>query len=606
MPSLNAALVLGGLTLALPLAAQAPRAPVSAPIGNIRYDVTFDAATAKARSLKVAMQFSVTGPGDVLLSLPSWTPGAYEVSNFARWVSNFSPTDAGGKTLRWDKLDYDTWRIRSAGAKSMTVAFDFEADTLDNAMSWSKPDFALFNGTNILLYPEGRGFGFPATVRIHTEPGWLVATGMHAGSEAGSYAEKNYHDLVDMPFFIGRYDLDSATANGHTLRLATYPAGTLTGSTRDSVWKDIVRMVPAESAVFGETPWDSYNVMMIFDSTFGGGSALEHQDSHVGVYTTNGLIGGPILASITAHEMFHSWNVKRMRPADMMPYRYDVPQPTVWLWVSEGITDYYADLTLSRGGIADSTAFFETTAGKISQVDQTAPVALEDASLSTWIHPTDGTGYLYYPKGSLAGFMLDIIIRDASNNKQSLDGVMQGVYRATYKAGRGFNGTDWWGAVSRAAGGKSFTDFNAKYVDGREPYPWDTILPLAGLRLVHDTLNEARLGISTAPDSNGTSRVTQVFPEGAAEASGMQVGDVLISLGDLKITTNDFGPAYRSMYNGKDGLDIPFVVRRGGQTVTLPGKVKLVPRVEDRMEPDPNANEKAARIRHGILTGTTN
>ncbi len=182
---------IASLVLATPLLAQASKAAVSAPISHISYDVTFDATTAKQKSLKVSMQFSVIGPGDVLLSLPAWTPGAYEVTNFARWVSNFTPT-AEGKPLGWDKLDYDTWRIHAAGAKAMTVAFDFQADTLDNAMAWSRPDFALFNGTNVFMYPEGRSLSFPATVQLHTEPDWLVATGMHRGAEAGSYAREEF------------------------------------------------------------------------------------------------------------------------------------------------------------------------------------------------------------------------------------------------------------------------------------------------------------------------------------------------------------------------------------------------------------------------------
>ena len=123
-----------------------------------------------------------------------------------------------------------------------------------------------------------------------------------------------------------------------------------------------------------------------------------------------------MLASITAHEIFHAWNVKRLRPADMVPYRYDRPQPTPWLWVSEGITDYYADLALVRGGVVDAGGFCAADDGEDREVADAPPVALEDASLSTWIHPTDGTGYIYYPKGSLAGFLLDIMIRDASDN----------------------------------------------------------------------------------------------------------------------------------------------------------------------------------------------
>src|SRR4029079_7140994 len=130
-------------------------------------------------------------------------------------------------------------------------------------------------------------------------------------------------------------------------------------------------------------------------------------------------------------------------------------QPTPWLWESEGITDYYADLALVRSRVIDSAQLMTLTWDKASTVSEAPPTALEDASLSTWIHPTDGTGYLYYPKGALAGLTLDIMIRDASDNKKSLDDVMRSVYTTTYKLGRGFTGQDWWGAVSAAAGGKS-------------------------------------------------------------------------------------------------------------------------------------------------------
>src|SRR5205814_5891769 len=138
--------------------------------------------------------------------------------------------------------------------------------------------------------------------------------------------------------------------------------------------------------------------------------------------------------------------------------------PTPWLWVSEGITDYYADLAEVRGGIVNDSGFLALTAGKINEVDAARRVSLEDASLSTWVHPVDGTGYIYYPKGSLAGFMLDILIRDASNNRQSLDNVMRELYATTYKQGRGFTHDDWWAAVGKAAGGRSFADFERSYI----------------------------------------------------------------------------------------------------------------------------------------------
>jgi predicted metalloprotease with PDZ domain len=594
----------------LPAAAHAQRqaaaAPVparSAPVANLRYEVTFDSASAAQQTLRVSVTLDVSGPGKVLLSFPSWTPGSYEIANFARFLSGFTAM-AGDKALDWDKLDYDTWRIDPAGARTIAVRFDYRAETLDNAVAWSRPDFAFFNGTNLFPYPEGRGFAFPATVTVKTQPGWLIATGMEPAPAAGTYREANYHDLVDKPFFVGRFDLDSLEVEGKWHRLATYPAGAMMGPSRSLLWDQIAKTVPKLAAVFQETPWRTYITMLVFTQEVGGGSALEHSNSHLGIYNP-GFIGTPLLASITDHEIFHAWNVKRLRPADMWPYDYAGPQETPWLWVSEGITDYYADLALVRGGVVDSAAFLGLTGDKMAQVAAEPPTALEDASLSTWIKPVDGTQYQYYPKGSLAGFMLDVLIRDGSDNRRSLDDVMRELYRSAYKKGRGFTATDWWPAVSRAAGGRSFTEFNARYIDGRDPFPFSDVLARAGLRQVSDTVREPRLGLATAQDSAGAVVVQQVQPGGVAQAAGVKAGDQLIALGDVAIMDPDFGTAFRSRFGKNEGDSLPIRVLRGTDTLTLHGVVRLVARVESKLAADPNASEKAKRVRSGLFTGAT-
>jgi predicted metalloprotease with PDZ domain len=349
-------------------------------------------------------------------------------------------------------------------------------------------------------------------------------------------------------------------------------------------------------------PFSSYLTLQVFDKEFGGGSALEHQRSHLGIYTPE-AIGQPWYMNITAHEMFHAWNVKRLRPAEMVPYRYDVAQPTPWLWVSEGITDYYADLTVVRAGLVDSAGFLALTNDKIFQVAQTVPVALEDASLSTWIHPIDGTGYLYYPKGSLAGFMLDILIRNASGNRRSLDDVMRAAYQGTYKAGRGFNGTDWWTAV-RTAAGKSFPTFNERYIDGRDPFPWDSILPLAGIRMAADTSHIPRLGVESRADS-GVVMVVNIQPDGPAADAGVQVGDQILSVGDVAMKDGASWDTFRARYSDKEGAELPIKVKRGGQTLTLTAKVKLATLIDPHLAFDPKAPALAVSIRNGIMTGRT-
>jgi predicted metalloprotease with PDZ domain len=463
-------------------------------------------------------------------------------------------------------------------------------------------DFAFFTGTNVFFYPEGRSFDFPATVNVRTESNWLIATGMPSAAAPRTYTSQNFHDLVDFPFFVGRFDFDSTQVSGKWIRLATYPSGFLAGQARADIWDALKKMIPPMVAVFGETPFSNYTVLQIADSSYGGASGLEHQNSHVNVISPFAL-GNPILHSLNAHEVFHAWNVKRLRPAHLWPYRYDVPQPTEWLWVSEGITDYYADISTLRGGVIDSIGFFSLTAGKIDHVNQTPVIALEDASLATWIGTIEDPDRIYYDKGSLAGFMLDIMIRDASDNARSLDDVLRELYRTSFKAGKGFTGEQFWGAVSTAAGGKSFTDFNSRYIDGREPYPWNTMLPLAGLRLMIDTLRFPVLGIVTLVDSGGV-RISSVDPGSPAFEAGVRAGDVLLGVGDIAVEDQEFGVKFRARYT-TEGAALPLRVRRDGRPLTLTGKVRHRMQFNARIVPDRTASAKAARIRAGILHGTT-
>jgi predicted metalloprotease with PDZ domain len=586
-------------------AAVAQRAPadssISAPVANLRYEVRADRPSLAARRLRVSTSFDVAGTTPVVLSLPAWTPGAYEISNFSKWVKGFGATQ-NGAPLRWEKLDYDTWRVFPVRSGAVTVQFDYTADTLDNAMSWTRPDFALFNGTNLFLYPEGRSLEFPATMIVRTEPEFLVATSMSPAGAPRTYRASNYHELVDMPVFVGRFDLDSATVAGKTVRYATYPVGSVSGVQRSMAWDQLRRVIPVQVSVFGDAPWASYTVMQIADSSYQGASGLEHADSHVDVVTPL-AIGSSFQPSLYAHEIFHAWNVKRLRPADLVPYRYDRPQPTGWLWVSEGITDYYADLSEVRGGVIEPSGFYALTAGKIGEIESTVPFALEDASVSTWVHPKDGTEYSYYPKGSLAGFLLDINIRDASDNKSSLDAVMRELYETTYKRGRGFTFTDFWGVVRRAANGRSFDDFYRRYVDGRDPYPWPEALRTIGLRLERDSI--PRLGVSTTPDATGTVRVTEVTAGGAAASAGVQTGDVLIRVGDIDVRDPNFGVQFRAAYAGKPGgAPLAIVVQRKGETLTLRGVLVYVPGTP-RLVEDQAAAPRAVRLRTGILRGTT-
>jgi predicted metalloprotease with PDZ domain len=591
------------LASASPLTAQSG-ASVSAPISGVAYRVTFTKASAADRVVTSEMSFNVSGSGPVVLSLPAWTPGEYEISNFARNVSSFTAAEAGAP-VGWEKMDPDTWRIHPAGAGRVTVSFEYQADTLDNGASWSRPDFLLFNGTNLFLYPEGQSTEFPATVDVVTEPDWKVVTGMPRSGPL-AYSAGNYHDLVDMPFFVGAFDVDSAQISGKWVRFASYPAGIVAGPARTEVWNSLKKVIPPEVKVFGEAPWRDYSVMQIVDSTYppGSGAGLEHQSSHVDIISP-ALLGTTIMPSLYAHEIFHSWNVKRLRPADMVPYRYDRMQPTKLLWISEGITDYYADLAEVRGTEVTPSEFYELARVKMHDVTALPPTSLEDASLSAWIKVRDGTEYVYYPKGSLAGMLLDVLIRDATNNGASLDGVMRSMYEATYKRDRGFTDAEWWAAVSKAAGGKSFDDFRRRYVEGREPFPYAQVFALAGLKVTEDSVRAPRVGVQTIQDSSGV-RVIDVAPGSSAADAGVRSGDYLISVGDVPVADPDFGSIFRPKYSrAAEGAPITIRIRRGSAQLDLPAKLQFAVSLEASIGEDPAATPKARAIRAGLWTGTT-
>ncbi len=597
------------LLVGTPVAAQSPTSAqnpdAGIPITAIRYEVKFDSSTAQSRTLEVSMSFAAASSGDVLLSLPAWTPGAYELGNYARFVTDFSAV-MGTDTLDWDKLDPDTWRVNVTRAGEAKVSFDYRADSLDNAMSWSKPDFAFFNGTNLFLYPESSSPDFAATVTVRTEQAWRVATGMTPGSTERAYSAANYHDLVDMPFFIGRFDIDSTRAAGKWLRFASYPAGSITTGARATILGQFAKFIPPQAAVFGEIPWDTYTVLQVNDPEFslGGAAGLEHQNSHLNI-VSSAVINNPFLVSLYAHEVFHAWNVKRLRPADMMPYSYSRPQPTTLLWMSEGVTDYYADLSELRGKVITPRGFYSVITRKIDDVADSPPTALEDASLSAWVHPVDGTDDIYYDKGSLAGLLIDILIRDASDNRGSLDTVMRELYGTTYKRGRGFTSADWWSAVSRASGGKSFADFERRYIDGRDPFPYDSVLPLAGVRLLVERTVQPSLGVAVSGDEEG-SRVVQVVVSGPGSTAGIRLGDYLLSIGGIDVADPAFTQKFNSKYAGvPPGSTIEVQVRRGTQRLTLTAPARFNTAEGRRVIEIPNAPEKAVRVRDGLLNGTT-
>lgn len=582
------------LALALLLLAAAPAA------AQVDYTVTVEDPS--TRTARIAAELPATGASTVV-SLPAWTPGHYEIANYARYVSGFSATDRAGRALDWEKTDKDTWRIASSGADRVVVAFEFLADTVNLSGSILFEDFGIFNGTNLFVYPE-TGFDFASTVTFDLPAGWEIATGLTKTAE-GRYAAPDYDTLVDAPTFVGHFGIDSTRVDGVPIRLAVYPAEHVSTEWGRGTLDALGRIAEYMHDFWGGVPYDDYTTLIYLSpEDLGWAGGLEHANSHFDVLPVQAAVPQalPFIVSLYSHEYVHAWNVKRVRPAEMWPYDYAAEQFTPLLWVSEGITDYYGDLTLARTGLWTGEQLWASFAQAAQAVESEPPTAVEDSSLETWIDPIDVPSQFYYSKGKLLGFLLDAMIRDATDGEASLDDVMRRLYTERYQAGRGFTTDDVIDFVDDHVDPDAVREFYDWYVDGRDPLPLTETL--ARIALVYESVTEdlPYLGVGAGPGPGGEIVVTGVTPESAAAAAGVEEGDVLVSVGEIQIAgAPDWGETFRARYAGRAGDPLPIVVMRDGAEVRLEGVVRTRPRTEVTLEPDPGASERAVGLRDGLL-----
>jgi len=570
----------------------------------VRYEVSVPAPT--TRLFHVKAEFPAATRDTLVVSLPAWSPGNYTIQNYARYVRHFAAKNAAGQGLFWDRLDKDTWRIAAHRSDRVTVEFDYLADSIDLSLARVDGDFAELLGTNLFLYEAGQ-LDRPAEVQFTLPSGWRVTSAL-PGSGNGPYRAANYHELSDAMTFIGHYSLDSIAVDGKYIRIAVWPAADYTPAVAQAMRDAIGKQAAVENRLMGGPPYDAYTVFFNVihgPVSFGGG--LEHSASQFDIMPANAFADpeghlGDFMRPLLSHEMFHLWNVKRIRPAEMWPYDYHAEQFTPLLWWSEGVTDYYADLTNLRAGLWTEEQFLDNVQQNIDQVESAPePWSEEDGSVATWIEEVFvNSSQLYYPKGSLTGLLMDISIRDASDNRHSLDEVTRGLFTRYYHTGKGFRTSDLLGLL-KDAGMPNVEDFYQSYINGREPLPYQQVFAKAGITVASTTTSSPFLGVQMGSPQ---SVIVGVLPGGAAADAGVQAGDTLVSIGDVPVTpSGDWGPQFRDHYRGKAGQPLQIVVRRG-KPVTLTGTVRERTVTQYSLSLAKNPDPKAARIWHGMATGT--
>jgi predicted metalloprotease with PDZ domain len=400
--------------------------------------------------------------GPVLdLKMPAWMPGYYQVLDYAKKVEHFRALDGGGRELGWAKTSGNTWRVPHEPGMAITVEYDVKASTPFVAQPWLDSTRGYLAPAGIFMYIEGY-LHHPVTVEVRPGPSWhRVVTGLDTiAGKQHVFKAPDFDILYDSPILVGNLEeLTSFTVRGIPHYFIGYRLGDFD---RELFIKELKKVIEAGVNVIDDIPYRHYT----FLATGPGRGGIEHLNS-----TTIGFSGDALktaegrrrVLSFIAHEYFHHYNVKRIRPIALGPFDYQRENRTNMLWVSEGLTVYYEYLMVRRAGLMTGEALlhnfqsdmaaYENKPGHLYQ-------SLAQASYETWSNgPFGRTGdsvdrtISYYQKGPVVGLLLDLAIRHATKNKRSLDDVMRSLYQVYYQGKkRGFTDDEFRKTCENLAG----------------------------------------------------------------------------------------------------------------------------------------------------------
>lgn len=554
----------------------------------------------------------------VHLVMPAWAPGRYAIYDFAKNVQEFETEGAQGQRLPWTKLDKQTWRVdtRQAGG-TLKVRYRVFGNDLSGSFSQFDSSHANLNGPSAFMYVDGHKPD-PVTLTVEAPPKWKVISGFSASTDQRTFHAPNYDRLADTPLEISpECTLDEFQEQGKTIRVAvhSYDEDDTDGSKLLEGLKKIVR---SEMAVMPEPDLQHYTFIFHFAPDITQGDGMEHLNS-TQIVIRGSLRDGVLEALETAaHELFHLWNVKRLRPAALGPFDYTRENYSRSLWFVEGVTSYLAYLHLFRSGVWSRQQFFDHLAEEIRNLEWEPGRALMSAECSSfhaWFYDRSPqmqeTNFAiatisYYNKGAVLGMLLDLEIRARTEGRRSLQDVLLDMYQRFYQApatsyygpGRGYEDKDILEAVNAVAG-SDFSSFFERYVRGTEGLPYADTLAHAGLRLRVSATPKAApsIGVLSQPDNRGT-RIFAVRPGGGADRAGLGRDDLLIAVDDQSLATEELKNRLK-IY--PPGARVPFTVERHGRREIIP--VTLDPPIPDQylIEEAPRATPEQITFRNAWL-----
>lgn len=474
--------------------------------------------------------------------MPAWMPGFYRIMDYARNVTNFTAEDGAGHALPWEKVTRNTWRVATGSAHTILVSYDVFGNTSFAAQNFLNEQRAFIAPPGLYMYVAGQ-IQHPATVSITLPTNWSqIATGLDpVRGQANTFSASDFDVLYDCPMLMGNQEVLQFEVRGtpHKVVLENVAANV----ERPKMLADLKRMVEAATNLIGDVPYKHYTFLLI--GTGNGG--IEHANSAAIFFNENNLgdaSGYLRWLSYVAHEYFHSFNVKRIRPIALGPFDYDAENLTNMLWVSEGLSVYYQDLLLVRAGLMTAEQYLDKMKASIARFEN-APghryQSATESSLYTW--GTSGVGgdrnttISYYDNGAMLGAMLDLKIRQESKNQRSLDDVMRALYRKYYQEKkRGFTDAEFREECERAAGGPVTEVF--EYASTTKDVDYAKYFTYAGLELTATSKEApgAYLGVNTQT-FDGKLVISSVTTGSPAQNAGLVALDQILDLDGTRATT---------------------------------------------------------------------
>ncbi|MGD1699030.1 M61 family metallopeptidase [Dapis sp. BLCC M229] len=495
------------------------------------------------------------------LKMPVWTPGSYLVREYAKHLQYFCAYSENERPLPWQKISKNHWQIETLGVSEVIVQYRIFANELTVRTNHLDSTHGYFNGAALFFYiPECE----KNPIRIKVIPpkyDWQITTSLPKIPDTeNTFEAEDFDTLVDSPFEIGSHQLDQFEVQGKKHQLAIWGKG---NAEPEKLIPDIQKIIEVEAEVFGGLPYEEY--LFILHSSSKGFGGLEHKFSCTLNYPRFGFRNKEKrdrFMQLVAHEFFHLWNVKRIRPKALEVFDYERENYTPSLWFSEGTTSYYDLLIPLRAGIYDIKTFLKGLGKEITLLLTIIGRKVQPVSESSWdawikLYRRDANSnncqISYYLKGAMISLLLDLLIREKYENQRSLDDVMRQMWDKFGKSEIGFTPEQLKSVIEEVAE-LDLGDFFDRYIDGVDELPFDEYLRPFGLGLKKEDNEWPDLGMNVVSENN-KEIIKFVQHQGPAQLAGLDAGDELLAIDGFRVNADKLSDRLKD-YQPGDVLEV--------------------------------------------------